>query len=213
MRNLPPYQVSYLVSNSMCQLSNRVVTLVADKLKGQWLCIVYFANYIRDQRESFPDHLTTWSCRCSWSEPHTSVTALQDACVCMSVCPRTYVWPYTENFNSTNGYRYMYISNLNTCWSKALQNSKFNVQCKLTLRYLTPRQWIRQQERRRSEQTEVRQARLDRQRVCDHERRAAEQPAARQARQARLGTDRQRNRQRRAAEQPEARPSTISGLD
>ena len=136
----------------------------------------------------------------------------------MYVCPRTYMWPYTENFNSTNGYRYMYISNLNTCWSKALQNSKFNVQCKLTLRYLTPRQWIRQQERRRSEQTEVRQARLDRQRVCDHERRAAEQPVARQARldrrhlcdherkaaeqpkarQARLATDRQRNRQRRA---------------
>ena len=31
----------------------------------------------------------------SLSEPHTSVTALQDACVCLSVC----VWPYTENFN------------------------------------------------------------------------------------------------------------------
>ena len=27
----------------------------------------------------------------SLSEPHTSVTALQDACVCMSVCVRTYV--------------------------------------------------------------------------------------------------------------------------
>ena len=24
-----------------------MVTLVADKLKGQWLCIVYFANWIR----------------------------------------------------------------------------------------------------------------------------------------------------------------------
>ena len=35
----------------------------------------------------------------SLSEPHTSVTALQDACVCMSVCVRTYVRPYTENFN------------------------------------------------------------------------------------------------------------------
>ena len=34
------------------------------------------------------------------SEPHTSVTALQDACTCMSgtyVC--TYVRPYTENLN------------------------------------------------------------------------------------------------------------------
>ena len=41
------------------------------------------------------------------SEPHTSVTALQDTCVCLSVCLsvclRTYVRPYTENFNWTNG--------------------------------------------------------------------------------------------------------------
>ena len=35
--------------------AHRVVTLVADKLKRQWLCIVYFANCIR-QLES-PDHL------------------------------------------------------------------------------------------------------------------------------------------------------------
>ena len=31
----------------------------------------------------------------SLSEPHTSVTALQDACVCISVC----MWPYNENLN------------------------------------------------------------------------------------------------------------------
>ena len=31
----------------------------------------------------------------SLSEPHTSVTALLDACVCMYVC----AWPYTENLN------------------------------------------------------------------------------------------------------------------
>ena len=54
----------------------------------------------------------------------------------------------------------------------------------------------REQERRRTEQTEVRQARLDRQRVCGHERRAAEQPAARQTR---LATDRQRIHERRVA--------------
>ena len=52
-------------------------------------------------------------------------------------------------------------------------------------------------QKRRSEHTEVRQARLDRRRV----RRAAEQPAARQTR---LATDRQRTHERRAAEQPEA---------
>ena len=47
----------------------------------------------------------------SLSEPHTSVTALQDACVCMyvcmyvclSVCLSAYVRPYTENFNWMNG--------------------------------------------------------------------------------------------------------------
>ena len=31
----------------------------------------------------------------SLSEPHTSVTALLDAYVCVYVC----VWPYTENLN------------------------------------------------------------------------------------------------------------------
>ena len=31
----------------------------------------------------------------SLSEPHTSVTALLNVCVCVSV----FVWPYTENFN------------------------------------------------------------------------------------------------------------------
>ena len=31
----------------------------------------------------------------SLSEPHTSVTALQDACVCTSAC----LWPYTEYLN------------------------------------------------------------------------------------------------------------------
>ena len=37
----------------------------------------------------------------SLSEPHTSVAALQDMCVCLSVCC---VWPYTENLNWMNGY-------------------------------------------------------------------------------------------------------------
>ena len=34
----------------------------------------------------------------SKSEPHTSVTALQDACVRMSVCLSMYVWPYSKKF-------------------------------------------------------------------------------------------------------------------
>ena len=53
--------------------------------------------------------------------------------------------------------------------------------------------------------TWVRQARLDRQRVC----RAVEQPAARQTRPA---TDRQRTHERRAVEQPEARQARLERL-
>ena len=32
----------------------RVVTLVADKLKRQWLCIVYFANCVRQLERKLP---------------------------------------------------------------------------------------------------------------------------------------------------------------
>ena len=42
--------------------------------------------------------LAVISCRIIWaslSESHTSGAALQDACVCLSVCVR----PYTENLN------------------------------------------------------------------------------------------------------------------
>ena len=69
-----------------------------------------------------------------------------------------------------------------------------------TARLQHPRQ--RDQGRRRSEQIEVRQTRLDRR----HMRRAVEQPAARQTR---LATDRQRTRVHRAAEQPAARQAKL----
>ena len=64
------------------------------------------------------------------------------------------------------------------------------------------RRCICEHECRAAEQPAARQARLDRQHVCNHERRAAEQPAARQAR-----LDRQHvcNHECRAAEQPAAR--------
>ena len=39
--------------------NHRVVTLVAEKLKRQWLCIVYFANCIRQPEWKLPDYLTT----------------------------------------------------------------------------------------------------------------------------------------------------------
>ena len=50
--------------------NHRVVTMVADNLKRQWLCIVYFANCTRQPRGSLPDH--HWSCiferghTCTW---------------------------------------------------------------------------------------------------------------------------------------------------
>ena len=39
--------------------NNGVVTLVAGKQKRRWLCTVYFADYIRQPRGSFPNYLTT----------------------------------------------------------------------------------------------------------------------------------------------------------
>ena len=39
--------------------NHRVVTLVADKLKRQWLCIVYFANCIRQPERKLPRPSTT----------------------------------------------------------------------------------------------------------------------------------------------------------
>ena len=119
----------------------------------------------------------------SLSEPHTSVTALQDAWTWMS---GTYVRPYTENFNWTNGYDFAHVLKLFKIRSASAPK--------------------RSGLERRSEQTEVRQARLDRRRV----RRAAVQPAARQTR---LATDRQRTgHERRAAEQPEARQPRLERL-
>ena len=49
--------------------NHRVVTLVAHKLKRQWLFIVYFANCIRQPERKLPRPSTTWSCRYSihWS--------------------------------------------------------------------------------------------------------------------------------------------------
>ena len=42
--------------------NNREVTLVADKLKRQWLCVIYFADSTRQLEGSFSDYLTTRSC-------------------------------------------------------------------------------------------------------------------------------------------------------
>jgi len=49
--------------------NHRVVTLVADKLKRQRLCIVYFANCMRQPERKLPRPSTTGSCRYSnhWS--------------------------------------------------------------------------------------------------------------------------------------------------
>ena len=49
----------------------------------------------------------------SLSEPHTSVTALQDACVCMSVCLLVAI--YRKFKLNKQKRRYTYISNLHTC--------------------------------------------------------------------------------------------------
>ena len=64
-------------------------------------------------------------------------------------------------------------------------------------------------ERRAAVQPAARQTSLAIDHQCTHEHRAAEQPEARQARLERL---RERNRERRAAEQPNIPVSACSGL-
>ena len=49
----------------------------------------------------------------SLSEPHTSVTALLNACVCMCVCLRVAI--YRKFKLNERIQRYTYISNLHTC--------------------------------------------------------------------------------------------------
>ena len=146
---------------------------------------------------SFPDCTLSWGgrwaghktilhtplARASLSEPHTSVTALQDACVCMSVC----MWPHIENLNWINGYDGTHTFQIYT-HAKALQNSCLT---QWTPHYWTPRQWIywmRQRTPHRVTQHrwiywvwETDWVWRDRRRVCEHKRRAAEQPTARQA--------------------------------
>ena len=41
------------------QIGHRVVTLVAEELKRQWLCIVYFANCIQQPERKLPKPSTT----------------------------------------------------------------------------------------------------------------------------------------------------------
>ena len=49
----------------------------------------------------------------SLSEPHTSVTALQNACVCLLLaCLLAWLWPYTVNLNWTNKYVYFKLAHV-----------------------------------------------------------------------------------------------------
>ena len=122
----------------------------------------------------------------NWGEPHTSVTALRDACVCMFAA-------IYRKLNLTNGNEG--ISTLHMCssnsWSMqidtmdpSLSNSTpmdlLNARDRLCLEReerVTARLQHRRQrdQEQRSEQAEVKQAGLDRL----HVRRAAEQPTAR----------------------------------
>ena len=56
------YQAKYSQQKQIGCFNHRVVTLVADKLKRQWLCIVYFANCIRQPERKLPRPSTTLSC-------------------------------------------------------------------------------------------------------------------------------------------------------
>ena len=56
----------------------------------------------------------------SLSESHTSVTALQNTCVCLLACLLACLWPYTVNLNSTNKYVYFKFAHVRAA---ALQKS------------------------------------------------------------------------------------------
>ena len=107
----------------------------------------------------------------SLSEPHTSMTVLQDACVCLSVCLHVAIY---RKLNWTNGNEGMHTFQIYTrakaVWWIATEDSSpcnsmpmnvLSVRDRLLLEARLQHRRQREQEGRRSKRTEVRQTRLD----------------------------------------------------
>ena len=102
---------------------------------------------------------------------------------CVNVCLSAYVWPYTENLNWTNGNEgtrtfqicthakafYCSVRWIMTEDSSPCNSTPMNLERQIASGARLQRWRQREQEGRRSERTEVRQARLDRWRIHGEE--------------------------------------------
>ena len=48
------HKLAYILQKQIGCFNHKVVTLVADKQKRQWLCTIYFADYIRQLESKLP---------------------------------------------------------------------------------------------------------------------------------------------------------------
>ena len=64
MDTLVVYKLNHC-ENQLFVLTTEMITLVAAKLKRQWLCIVQFANYIRQPQRKLLRHHKSIKCSCS----------------------------------------------------------------------------------------------------------------------------------------------------
>ena len=83
-------------------------------VKRWWLCwcLMYYCQWlVTNVFQSLLLGSSIYVIGASLSEPHTSVTALLDVCVCMSVCVR----PYTENLNWANRFQICTCAKTNSC--------------------------------------------------------------------------------------------------
>ena len=71
--------------------NHRVVTLVADKLKRQWLCIVYFTNCIRQPERKL--HFLQLLLVDIVTPDHASLKEITPACISKSMpCSHSNLW-------------------------------------------------------------------------------------------------------------------------
>ena len=119
-RLLLPICFQYLLT-VVCREVGTVTCLTTTQGRCLFLCKainkltrwVYLASIVALQLQNYLVDIDTHLIEASLSEPHTSVTALLNACVCMYVCIRVAI--YRKFKLNEQKPRYTYISNLHTC--------------------------------------------------------------------------------------------------
>ena len=151
------------------------------------------------------------------NEPHTSVTALRDACVCMYVClcAATYrKFQFNERNRRHSNFAHVLFKFMVSASSvdimAPLSNSTpmdlLNATEDSSPCNPTPMDLLNARDRSRVEQEKRATARLQRRRQRDQEQRPSEEI---EVRQARVDRKRIRNHERRAAEKPAARQARL----